>query len=42
MYGSNTSDVPPSEALQDMIQRIGSWVDRAEAKELEESLHPGH
>jgi len=25
VYGSDISKVPPSEALQDMIQRIGSW-----------------
>ena len=42
VYGSDISDVPPSEALQDMMQRIGSWVDEAEAKDLKESSHPGH
>lgn len=41
VYGSDISKVPPSEALQDMIQRIGSWVYGAEAKGLEESSHPG-
>jgi len=33
VYGSDISNVPPSEALQDMIQRLGSWVDEVEVKE---------
>jgi hypothetical protein len=42
VYGSNIGDVPPSEALQDVIQRMGSWVDQVEVKEPEESSHPEH
>ena len=42
VYGSDISKVPPSEALQDMMQKIGSWVYEVEVKGPEESSHPGH
>jgi hypothetical protein len=34
VYGCNIADVPPSEALQEMVEKIGSWVDEAEASSL--------
>ena len=31
VFGSDISSVPPSEALEDIIQRMSLWVDEAEA-----------
>jgi hypothetical protein len=35
VYGFDICDAPPSEALQEMLEKIGSesWVDSADAKE---------
>ena len=30
VYGSSARDVPPSEALQEMIEKMGEWVSEAE------------
>jgi len=40
VYGSDISDVPPGEVLQEMLEKIGSWVDEAEAKEPSTSSLP--
>ena len=34
VYGSDISDVPPSKALQEMMEKRGSWVNEAGSKEL--------
>jgi hypothetical protein len=40
VYGSDISDVPPSEVLQEMLGKIGSWVDSGDAKEPPRSPLP--
>jgi hypothetical protein len=30
VYRSDISEVPPGEVLQEMLEKIGSWVDEAE------------
>jgi conserved oligomeric Golgi complex subunit 8 len=40
VYGSDICDVPPSEALQELLEKIGSWVDSGDAKEPPRSPLP--
>ena len=32
VYGSRVGDVPPSEALQEMMERMSVWVSKAETQ----------
>ena len=33
VYGSDLGNVPPNDALREMMEKMGSWVDEGEAKE---------
>ncbi len=33
VYGSSVGDVPPSEALQEMVEKMNVWVNETESKE---------
>jgi len=33
VYGSSVGDVPPSEELQEMVEKMTVWVSEAESKE---------
>lgn len=37
VYGSSVGDVPPSEALQEMVEKVTVWVNEAEGKEAASS-----
>ena len=40
VYGSSAGEVPPSEALQEMIEKMGVWVSEAEPQEAASSPLP--
>ena len=39
VHGPGISDVPPSKALQETMEKMGSWVDEAGPKGLGASSH---
>jgi hypothetical protein len=40
VYGSSVGDVPPSEELQEKVEKMTVWIDEAESKEATSSPVP--